>query len=202
MRRIILISLVGLGALAVTAPRRSVADALPHRPHRRMPSCPRMAVRTRRAAACRDPPRASERPDPDMRRHRRSVNRHQPTRIGPGARCRARKLTGGGLLPVGGRDRTYHVASDRTRARARDGFPGTGAAHHPAPAPRPRHTATNCRTEGRTPGSPSNVPMRIPIDSGWLGFDPNIAVSAVRRRTISRPAHRPASTFEAAPGRR
>ncbi len=32
--------------------------------------------------------------------------------------------------------------------------------------------ATNCRTDGLTPGSSSKVPIRIPIDSGWLALDP------------------------------
>ena len=60
--------------------------------------------------------------------------------------------------------------------------------------------ATNCRTEGRTPGSSSNVPIRIPIDSGWAGLEPNSAdphssqshfsppLSGLQTRSLSSPA--------------
>ena len=49
------------------------------------------------------------------------------------------------------------------------GRPSSGTGSHAAAR------ATNWRTVGRMPGSPSKVPIRIPIVSGWLGFEPNIA---------------------------
>ena len=88
----------------------------------------------------------------------------------------------------------HRLPSEACRLSGKRGSPSSGMGSHGAAY------ATNCRTEGRMPGSSSNVPIRIPIDSGCAGLEPNSAdphspqnhfsppLSGLQTRSLSSPA--------------